>query len=177
LPRKAAQELTQQYHHYSEQIKQAMQDARKFAQAKAWTDVFTLADILRRYECERLATNDSLDEPQALTAAWSAIAQWPAGTQDVLTKRKQLCMEDLRSASANAQNALEILCIRAEIFGQKETPEAFKSQRMSYQVEQLKLNFGKRDETIEALTLEWLSLPGVADEPYAVALQRFNACK
>jgi DNA repair protein SbcC/Rad50 len=177
LPRKAAQELTQQYHHYSEQIKQALQDARKFAQAKAWTDVFTLADILRRYECERLATNDSLDEPQALTAAWSAIAQWPAGTQDVLTKRKQLSIEDLRSASANAQNALEILCIRAEILGQKETPEAFKSQRMSYQVEQLKLNFGKRDETIEALTLEWLSLPGVADEPYAVALQRFNACK
>jgi hypothetical protein len=95
----------------------------------------------------------------------------------VLTNRKQLSLDALRSASTNAQSILELLCIRAEILSQKETPEAFKAQRMGYQVEQLKLNFGKRDETIEGLIIEWLSVPGVADEPYEAALQRFNACK
>ena len=48
---------------------------------------------------------------------------------------------------------------------------------MAYQVEQLKLNFGKRDESMEALVLEWLAQPAVADEPYLAAWQRFNACQ
>jgi hypothetical protein len=72
---------------------------------------------------------------------------------------------------------LLLLCIRAEILSQKDTPEAFKAQRMAYQVEQLKHNFGKRDEPIEALVLEWLSQPAVADEPYQAAWQRFSACR
>ena len=45
---------------------------------------------------------------------------------------------------------------------------------MAYQVEQLKLNFGKRDESMEALVLEWLAQPAVADEPYLAAWQRLT---
>ncbi|MEY4590776.1 MAG: hypothetical protein RL497_2852 [Pseudomonadota bacterium] len=177
LPRKAAQELTQQYQHYSDQIKQALQEARTLAQSKAWDDMFACAEVLRHYEIERIKTEDSCGESQALNEAWAAITQWPAGTQEVLNNRKQLTLETLRAANTHAEQNLQLLCIRAEILRQKETPEAHKAQRMAYQVEQLKLNFGKRDETIEALVLEWLSQPGVADTPYQAAWQRFNACR
>ncbi|HMW72022.1 MAG TPA: DUF349 domain-containing protein, partial [Cellvibrionaceae bacterium] len=177
LPRKAAAELTSQYHHYSEQIKQALQQARSFAQAKAWNDVFNLADLLRRHECNRLASDDSCGDSPELEAAWAAINSWPAGTQDVLSQRKQLGLDALRQKSQDAENQLLLLCIRAEILSQKDTPEAFKAQRMAYQVEQLQLNFGKRDETMEALVLEWLATPAVADEAYQAAWQRFAACR
>lgn len=177
LPRKAAAELTAQYHHYSEQIKQALQQARSSAQAKAWEDVFRLADLLRRHERNRLATGDSCGDNPDLAAAWAALNPWPAGTQEVLSQRKQLDIDALRQKSLEAEHQLLLLCIRAEIFSQKDTPEAFKAQRMAYQVEQLKLNFGKRDESMEALVLEWLAQPAVADEPYLAAWQRFNACQ
>lgn len=177
LPRKAASELTQQYQHYSEQIKKALQEAREYAQVKAWDNIFNCADILRRHECERLASDDACGESSLVNDTWERIGQWPSGTQEVLLARKQLSMEALRTASAAAEQNLEVLCIRAEILRQKETPEANKAQRMAYQVEQLKLNFGKRDETWEGLVLEWLGQPGVADAPYAAAWQRFNACR
>ena len=177
LPRKAAAELTAQYHHYSEQIKQALQQARSSAQVKAWDDVFTLADLLRRHERNRIACDDSCGDSSDLEAAWAAITLWPTGTQDVLSQRKQLGLEALRQKSQEAEHQLLLLCIRAEILSQKDTPEAFKAQRMAYQVEQLKHNFGKRDESVEALVLEWLAQPAVADEPYQAAWQRFNACR
>lgn len=177
LPRKAAAELTAQYHHYSEQIKQALQQARSSAQAKAWDDVLTLADLLRRHELNRVATDDSCGEDAELAAAWAALNSWPAGTQEILSQRKQLALDALRQKSTEAENQMFLLCIRAEILSQKDTPEAYKAQRMAYQVEQLKLNFGKRDETMEALVLEWLAQPAVADEPYQAAWARFNACR
>ena len=96
MPRKAAAELTAQYHHYSEQIKQALQQARSSAQAKAWEDVFRLADLLRRHERNRLATGDSCGDNPDLAAAWAALNPWPAGTQEVLSQRKQLDIDALR---------------------------------------------------------------------------------
>ncbi len=177
LPRKAASELTQQYHHYSEQIKNALQQARSSAQAKAWDDVFNLANLLRQHECARLSTDDGCEDSAELASAWAAMELWPAGTQDVLLNRKQLSLQALRSRSLDSESQLQLLCIRAEILSQKETPEAFKAQRMAYQVEQLKLNFGKRDETMDSLVLEWLANVGVTDDPYKQAWQRFNACR
>jgi len=177
LPRKAAAELTQQYQHYSEQIKHALQHARSSAQAKAWQDVFDLADLLRQHEINRLNSDDTSADSPELNAAWSAMSQWPAGTQDVLTQRKQLSLDDLRSKSQDAEQHLLVLCIRAEILSQTETPDAFKAQRMAYQVEQLKLNFGKRDDNMDTLVLEWLAQPAVANEPYQAAMERFNTCR
>lgn len=177
LPRKVAAELTEQFHRYSEQIKQALAQAREHAQIKAWDDVFNLADLLRQHECARLASNDACGESAAVIQAWEHMAQWPTGTLEVLQNRKNLTLDALQNMAAQAPGALELICIKAEILRHQETPEAYKAQRMAYQVEQLKTNFGKRDETWEALVLEWLAQPGVADQAYQISWQRFNTCR
>jgi DNA repair protein SbcC/Rad50 len=177
LPRKAAQELTAQYREYSEAIKKSLQQAMVSAKARSWDGVFAVAESLRKWELARLAGREADALSAQLDEQFAAIEHWPAGVFDVLTKRRALDMPALQEAQPHAETALLLLCIRAEILTQQETPEAFKAQRMAYQVEQLKQHFGRRDESLEQLTLEWLAQPAVSDEAYMSAWQRFSHCR
>ena len=73
--------------------------------------------------------------------------------------------------------ALRTLCIRAEIFANRETPAADKQVRMNYQVQQMQQSFGQRDSAFDPLLLEWLSIGAVADADYQPLLARFIACR
>src|SRR5690606_23698365 len=89
-------------------------------------------------------------------------------------------LADAATLTAESQThntyALRLLCIRAEILSGRETPDSDKSLRMNYLMQQLQHGLGKRDESLEALVFEWISVAGVADAVYDQLLKRFMEC-
>ena len=178
LPRQAAKELSSQYHRHLDEIKLAAERARQESQVKSWQHVEVAAELVRQYELAQLNVGDIGSAKTAVTEFFAQVEIWPAATYDILQKRFGLPFEVWHDQLEAHAKALSVLALRAEILTQRDTPDAYKSERMAYQVEQLKNGFAERREyTLEQLFLEWISVPGVADNAYAPAWERFNACR
>lgn len=181
LPRQAAKSLEREYHQLREALKQGLHSAQKHLHQQHWDDLFNAANLIRQYEQAQLHTETPSAVEAAKAQAEAYLAQllhWPANSQSLLQQRLQLPLDAWQpQQEANAQQ-LQQLALRAEILTERETPEAHKAERMAYQVEQLKQGLNLRpSDTLESLSLEWLSLAGVADAPYEAAWARFSACR
>lgn len=179
LPHEAAKNLEHQFQKTLSAVTAKESDERAHAKARAWEQLFACADQLRQYELKLLASGEAelAGEKAAIEELLAAAQTWPSGAQTQLSQR--LAQANTLTAEAQVDNtqALRTLCIRAEIFANRETPAADKQARMNYQVQQMQQSFGQRDSAFDPLLLEWLSIGAVADADYKPLLARFIACR
>lgn len=178
LPRESARAIISRLQELADAIQQKTLAERKAAVARAWQEVFVIADQVRRHENGVLnptAGAPSLESVQ--NTITGASFKWPFDTKDLLEQRLNQAGSLTAQQQKDAENKLRILCIRAEILTGHATPEADKSLRMQYQVESLKQNFGRTQEaggqSMIELFSEWLSVPAAPDATYTELQERF----
>jgi hypothetical protein len=177
LPREKAKALANQFNQTLSEIDSKINAERNSAEIRSWQDLFALSDSLRQCELARLAQSDAaVALSEALVQQLENPPRLPTGGLPVLKQR----LEQLAAITAEQQtqntHQLRLLCIRAEILTDRETPEADRALRMNYLMQQLQQGLGKRDETMEPLVFEWVALGAIDDTVYAPLLQRFMEC-
>ena len=107
------------------------------------------------------------------------VEQWPKNGRQALDEK--IALDRSSSSADDHQKALKLLCIRAEILVNQDTPEEDKALRMEYQVSRLQQGFGQNSSangvSIQDLTLEWIASGSVATDIYKPLLERFNRCR
>jgi exonuclease SbcC len=178
LPRESARALVGRLQELADAIQQKTQSERKAAVARAWQEVFAIADQVRFYENGLMqAGPDAISLEDVQNAIANTAFKWPYDTKDILEQRLKAAGSLSPLQQAEAESKLRLLCIRAEILNGQATPEADKDLRMQYQVESLKQNFGRAAETGEQamveLFSEWLSVPAAPNGTYVALQERF----
>jgi exonuclease SbcC len=177
LPRDKAKGLTGDFNALLNKIDGRLTAERNKAEIQSWQDLFSLANSLREYETAVLANSASVEQQTtALAQQLEAPPRLPSGALPLLQQR----LTDATALTADIQtrntHALRLLCIRAEILTSRETPDEDKSLRMNYLMQQLQQGLGKRDESLELLVFEWISVAGVSDAVYEQLFTRFMEC-
>ncbi len=147
-------------------IEQKIARHRSQSQQEIWLNLFTLHTQLTNSEQKALEDSDR----EQLIANIEA-QKLPAQCADIL-KTRVLSTEAINAEQSLA--ALKLLCIRAEILANKDSPAEDKTLRMQYQVQALQENFGAaRADTQEQLAREWISYRGCPTKELAALQQRF----
>lgn len=180
LPRESARSIIGRFHELTDAIQKKTQGERKAATARAWQEVFAIADQVRHYENGQVVAKQTISLDEVRDLMEKATFKWPYDTKDILDQRLDDAGTLTAQHQAEAEQKLRILCIRAEILSGRPTPDADKALRMQYQVETLKQNFGQvqeaNDEAMVELFSEWLSIPAAPDTCYASLEERFLSC-
>lgn len=181
LPRGPEKAIRGRFRRAVDTFEAKVKKERNAARAREWDNLLAAADAVRAYELALLdnaGADEALKAVEELTAAGE---RWPSGAKQAIDRR----LENVRSISPGDleknEAALRTLCIRAEILTGIESPPEDKERRMQYQLERLQGGLGRaarhNDETIEALTLEWVETGAVRAEVYNALLERLNACR
>lgn len=96
----------------------------------------------------------------------------PSGTKDALLA---LIASDAQTTTDDTENALRLLCVRAEIANGKNSPESDKTLRMKYQVEALQENFGSaQEDSTDTLCKAWVKISGATEQQLNTLKVRFE---
>lgn len=173
LPREKAKVLTTAFNQGLEDINNKINAERNNAEIRSWQDLFSLSDELRRYEAAIVAKTATEDQKLAVIRLLENPPRLPNGSLPLLHTR--LAEADLFTPELQTRSTYELrlLCIRAEIATSSDTPEADKDLRMNYLMKQLQQGMGKRDESLEPLIFEWITLGAATDENYRPLWERF----
>ena len=97
-------------------------------------------------------------------------AYLPGGTKDAL-----LALIASDNQTDDAENALRLLCVRAEIANGKDSPGSDKALRMKYQVEALQENFGSaQEDSADTLCKAWVQISGATEQQLTALKTRFE---
>lgn len=181
LPKANARQLQDRFERAFERCRKSV--ARQHARdaERGWTDLFDAANVVRTY---RLAVAQNADATQidALKQAAEqqvvALAQAPKAA--VAALKNALGQAGNTDLAANA-SALRMLCIRAEILTESQSPAEDQPVRREYQLKRLTQGMGQgraaQTDTIEALTIEWLRADPVDEAVYLPLAERFKECR
>ncbi|MBX2823437.1 MAG: DUF349 domain-containing protein [Gammaproteobacteria bacterium] len=139
--------------------------------------------------CERyellLETPDPDGEKSRLDAEWDdEIATLPRDWNKKIQQRKETALQHLEKSSSydyeQTDKARRLLCIRAEILTERDTPAEDKSLRMAFQLETLQQGLGQsaltgQREALREMQVEWLTLPPTRQDQRERLEQRFQA--
>ena len=178
LPKANVKDLQKRMRDAQDKFEQAIKIKKAEAKAGAWNSLLTA------YESVVQAVNDG-HLSMATESIFSTSSQWPKNGEKTLQ-----ALYDTLTGESLTQGSLEqvpeqrrLLCIRGEILAGLDTPPADQSLRMDYQVKQLAKGFGQSSnqfnnarEAMQALLLEWISLPTLEDG-YQELLSRINNCR
>jgi len=174
LPRERAQGLQRDFQNALKTLEQQQKRAKAKAREQEQASLFAAAEALRQLELAYLSGTDTQAAREQAEVSLDGIEHWPGDSHRILQQR----LEQVSALSSGQQEqnlkALRLLCIRAEILQDQDSPEDDKPLRMSYQMQQLQTGLGKPDDSAQDLLQEWLSLPAVPDPDYTKLLHRFQ---
>lgn len=172
LPKDKVKDLQSRFHQQFKALENQLIAQHNQAEIRRWQDLYALANQLRQEEVKLLqgqiaaeTLTQLLDNPPSLPPAGLAQLQARAKAAAKLTPADQ----------QRNKEALQLLCIRAEILSGRETPAEDKSRRMEYQLQQLQQGLGKKEETLEDLAIEWVGIGAVDEASYSSLFNRFMA--
>jgi hypothetical protein len=178
LPKAAAAAINQHFLSAITAFDAAVSNQLTLAKAQLWENLFTASDMIR---LSQIAT-DTTESNNLLKQAKEfidGVEQWPKNGRQALDEK--IALDRSSSSADDHQKALKLLCIRAEILVNQDTPEEDKALRMEYQVSRLQQGFGQNSSangvSIQDLTLEWIASGPVATNTYKALLERFNRCR
>lgn len=178
LPKAAAAAINQHFQSAITAFDAAVSNQLTLAKAQLWENLFTASDMIR---LSQIAT-DTTESNNLLKQAKEfidGVEQWPKNGRQALDEK--IALDRSSSSADDHQKALKLLCIRAEILVNQDTPEEDKALRMEYQVSRLQQGFGQNSSSngvsIQDLTLEWIASGPVATNTYKALLERFNRCR
>lgn len=181
LPKGEHGKIKNSFNKKLELIEDKGRQQRNAAIKQTWDILFEVANEIREYELAVINASEPDSERSETLATikehMEAVQNWPAGGKDILQARLKAASSLKAADVADSENTLRLLCIRVEIAKGQESPPEDKTLRMEYQVQQLQQSFGRKNiaDTQEALALEWVAIPGVADPVYSDLLKRFNS--
>ena len=178
LPEAVARAVTRDFYAASEKIESTIALSQQKNKATVWQQVFALSDAIGRLGLQRQEERElaKIDIESQL-----ADIRWPEGVKQPL-RAKYESMIDASVVGEDTlrsnEEALRILCIRAEILTDNASPESDSALRMSYQMSLLKdgIRYQRDTETIQALTTDWLCVGAVPADVYESLFKRFYAC-
>jgi hypothetical protein len=178
LPKAAVASISQRFQSAVTAFDTALTSQLAQAKLQLWDNLFTASAMIGLAQ----TTSDESVSDALLTKAQDFIAnieQWPKNGLQALEEK--MTRGGALDRAENYQKALQLLCIRAEILVDQETPAEDKALRMQYQVSRLQQGFGQNSSpnssSIQDLVLEWVSAGAVASEIYQPLLKRFNKCR
>jgi hypothetical protein len=181
FPRAAARELRSRFERALERCEEsvAQQNARDVE--RSWADLLEGANRVRAY---RLALARNADPAERDTLQQQAedyvasVHQWPEGGLQAI--RNELASEGAGDLAAN-EEALRLLCIRAEILSDIPSPPEDQQLRRQYQVQRLMRSMGqgiKAEETqLYTIAMEWIRVGPTDEGTYVQLLERFKRCR
>lgn len=181
FPRANTRELRNRFDKGLERCEKSFARQRVRDAERSWSDLFEAANHVRAY---KLAVARGVDAEQIDTlkaAAESYIAsvqKWPKSGLDTI--KKALANEHSADLAAN-EEALKLLCIRAEMLTDMPTPPEDQPLRREYQLKRLVQNMGQGVKTdavqLDAMEIEWIGVGPVDEAVYQPLLQRFRRCR
>ena len=178
LPKTASVAINQHFHSAITTFETAITNQLTLAKAQVWDNLFTACDMIR---LSQIATDTTESESLLQTAKdfIDSVEQWPKNGRHALDTK--IALGHSSSGSDDHQKALRLLCIRAEILADQDTPAEDKALRMEYQVSRLQQGFGQNSSpngvSIQDLVIEWIAAGAVANDIYEPLLERFNHCR
>jgi len=185
LPRASARDLRQRFKRASDRCAEAVRGYREAAARRGWTDLFEAAAQVRAYALAT-ALGRSPDDSEALRASAAAavadLAHAPKGTRALLEQQMETIAAGAVSADLAANEAaLRLLCIRAELITDAETPPDDLPLRREYQMQRLVASMGRGERATPAdlddLSLEWLAVGPVEPAVHDALFARFERCR
>ena len=185
LPRAHARELRQRFRQASDHCVQAVRRERDAAARRVWSDLFAAAAQLRAYALAS-AQGAPADECEALrssaTAVVAGLTHAPKGTRAILEQQLDgIAAGTVSTDLAANEAALRLLCIRAELIADLETPPEDQQTRRDYQMQRLVAAMGKGERPTPAdlddLAREWLAVGPVATTVHDALFARFERCR
>jgi hypothetical protein len=182
LPRQSARDLRQRFQRAVTRCNDAVRHERAATAQRAAAAAFDAAAAIHGLALAQLRGGD-LDAAQAAAAAAVAgLAGAPKPVRSALEQRlaQVVAGKFVRDLEAN-ETALRLLCIRAELVADVETPEADRGLRRDYQMRRL---VGSRElgadlplTGLDELALEWLATGPVEPSVEAALRERFGRCR
>jgi hypothetical protein len=179
LPKIAATALNEKFYNAIKQFDAAVVQQLKADKTQVWVNLLKAADKIR---LSQLAKKDQerVDLQQQAKDFMDSVTQWPKNGLAVLEGKIALSSSVDAQQQSEYEKTLKILCIRAEILTDRDTPAEDKELRMQYQVSRLQQGFGQNTSTsgvnIQDLTLEWVAVGPVPTKIYHQLLKRFQKC-
>jgi hypothetical protein len=185
LPRASARELRQRFRQAHDRCSEALRRHREAAAQRGWDDLFAAAAQVRAYTLA-VVQGRSPDDTEALRAsAASAVAgleHAPKGARAILEQQLEKAANSALSADLAAnESALRMLCIRAELMTDSETPAEDQPLRREYQMQRLVASMGRGERPtpadLDTLMLEWLAVGPVDTTVHDALFARFRRCR
>ncbi len=183
LPRNEARGLRDRFEKAVAKFEAALEQQDKRDAAAGETNVFEAARHIRAYERAVIDAAAETDREALRAAAEAFLAgahRWPKGALQALKQSL------LRAGTADGsrvrthEEALRILCIRAEILSSTPTPAADESLRRDYEMRLLMDGLGQARQADErdwdAMRLEWIAIGAVAADVHDQLEHRFRTC-
>ena len=178
LPKAAVASISQRFQSAVTAFDTAITNQIAQAKLQLWDNLFTASAMLGLAQ----TTSDESASDVLLTKAqdfMASVEQWPKNGYQALEKK--MARGSALDRTEDYQKALQLLCIRAEILADQETPPEDKALRMQYQVSRLQQGFGQNSSpngvSIQDLVIEWIAAGAVANDIYEPLLERFNHCR
>jgi hypothetical protein len=183
FPRADARGLHARFERALERCERALERQHASDSERGWDNLFAAGERIRAYRwaLARKAPAAELDAlRQEAESFMAGVGQWPEGALESL--RKQLAREPVDGAcTASPEQALRMLCIRAEILTDRPSPAEDQPLRREYQVQRLIKNMGqgmRADRTeLDSLALEWIGVGPIDESTYLPLLERFRRCR
>lgn len=147
-------------------------------ESHAWQDFFSACEKINHYHNEVLSGADESAAAlkEDVDNFVEQVNQWPEGGQNFVKQKLLQVASDPNANTEENLKALKLLCIRAEILADQETPESDKQLRMEYQVQLLQKGLGAQrlsDNASLSIAKEWCGVGPVSEEEYKALFERF----
>ena len=178
-------ELRQRFRQASDHCAQAVRREREDAARRGWNDLFAAAAQVRAYAVAS-AQGAPAEECEALRSAAAAtvadLAHAPKGTRALLEQQLDgIAAGRVSTDLAANEAALRLLCIRAELIADRETPPEDLERRRDYQMQRLVAAMGKGERPtpadLDELSREWLAVGPVEATVHDALFARFQRCR
>jgi hypothetical protein len=166
--------------HCQERVaRQRLQDREQ-----SFLNLFEAARLIGEYGCViagQRAPGEGEPLKQAAETFIAGIERWPKGGAEALKESWAKAHAAANLDFAAQENALRLLCIRAEIRTESATPAEDQGLRREYQVQRLLRRMGQDSDPhaddSDALALEWVRVGPVDAAAHKALLRRFLACR
>ncbi len=182
LPRQTARDLRQRFVRASARCVDAVHQERAAAARRAAAALFDAASAIRAYAFAQLRS-DSVDTARlAATAAVAALSSAPKAVRTVLEQQfSKAAAGDFAGDLGANESQLRLLCVRAELVTDIETPESDLGLRRDFQMRRLLDSKGLGADIaladLDELALEWFAVGPVDPSVEAALRVRFDRCR
>jgi uncharacterized protein (DUF2267 family) len=182
LPRQSARDLRQRLQRAATRCSDAVRQERAATAQRAAAVAFDAAAAIRGVALAQLRAGEVDSAQAAAAAAVAALGGAPKPVRTALEQQlAQVTAGKFGRDLAKNETALRLLCIRAELVTDRETPEEDRGLRRDYQMRRLvgsrELGADKPLTGLDELALEWYAVGPVEPSVEAALRERFERCR